>query len=59
MTFEEGGYGNLVGCVEGDAGFTACFCCLVGKAEAGKAGEIGGGEVELASPFYLKWISVF
>ncbi len=47
-TFEEGGDGDLVGCIEGDAGFTAGFGCFVGEAEAGEAGEIGHGEVELA-----------
>ena len=47
-TFEEGGYGDLVGCVEGDGGLSAGFGGLVGEAEAGEAGEVGLGEVQLA-----------
>ncbi len=45
---EEGGYGDLVGGVEGDAGVAAGVGGLVGEAEAGEAGEVGHGEVQLA-----------
>ena len=47
-SFEEGGDGDLVGGVEGDAGGAAGFGGFVGEAEAGEAGEVGRGEVELA-----------
>ncbi len=35
---EEGGDGDLVGGIERDAGFTACFGGFVGEAEAGETG---------------------
>ena len=40
-TFEEGGDGDLVGGVEGDAGGGAGVGGLVGEAEAGEAVEVG------------------
>ena len=45
---EEGGDGDLVGGVEGDAGVAAGGGGFVGEAEAGEAVEVGLGEVELA-----------
>ena len=47
-SFEEGGDGNLVGGVEGNAGFATGFGGFVGEAEAGKSGEVGLREVQLA-----------
>ena len=44
---EEGGYGDLVGGVEGDGGAASGFSGFVGEAEAGETGEVGRGEVEL------------
>jgi len=47
LTVEEGGDGDLVGSVEGDAVILRGCGGFVGEAEAGEAGEVGGLEVEM------------